>query len=450
MSGPQQEASAVLRPFVDREVDELLRGFVVLRAALAPALLLVAGVVVWLDASGWRRALIVGLCGVGVAGARISARRVSRGPANPLLAVNLLAMAALQLSVVATTGGLESPALPAVLLIAVMGSMLAGRGMVSRALVGLQVTVLVTLGALQGAGVAGALPIPALSAEAPRTALGYGLYTLVLMIMLGFGSQLGLGVRDRIERTIGRALAAREDELRTFAAHSQELESLSGEIAHELKNPLASIKGLAALVARDVPAGRASERLAVLRSEVDRMTSILDDFLAFSRPLTALSVAEVDLSELGRHVAEMHEATARARGVTVAVAEGTAVVRADQRKLVQVLINLVQNALDVAPPGSAVEIAASTDGVRARLAVLDRGPGLTPEEAARVMTPGVTTKAHGTGLGLPIARALAERHGGTLTLRAREGGGVVAELALPVRGPSVDSAAAAVDAAGAP
>jgi signal transduction histidine kinase len=110
----------------------------------------------------------------------------------------------------------------------------------------------------------------------------------------------------------------------------------------------------------------------------------------------------------------------------------------------QILVNLVQNALEANPRGAAVEIetaAAERDAVLVR--VLDRGPGPARELGEQVFDPGVTTKSRGSGLGLTISRALARQHGGELTLAARAGGGCAAELRLPAgsAGPANGAAA---------
>jgi signal transduction histidine kinase len=102
----------------------------------------------------------------------------------------------------------------------------------------------------------------------------------------------------------------------------------------------------------------------------------------------------------------------------------------------QVLINLVQNAIDASPRGATVELHAETDAGAATLQVLDRGRGVDPSLGDEAFRPGVTTKARGSGLGLTIARALARQHGGDLTLRARDGGGTIAEVRLPAIGPA--------------
>jgi signal transduction histidine kinase len=106
--------------------------------------------------------------------------------------------------------------------------------------------------------------------------------------------------------------------------------------------------------------------------------------------------------------------------------------RCDPRKVKQVLINLVQNALDASAPGAEVRLVAErTETGGALVRVLDRGSGVDPNLGERVFAPGVTTKSNGSGLGLTIARSLARQHGGDLLLRSRTGGGTEALLLLP-------------------
>jgi signal transduction histidine kinase len=127
-------------------------------------------------------------------------------------------------------------------------------------------------------------------------------------------------------------------------------------------------------------------------------------------------------------VALLCEGLARGASVRVVVAADEVAVRADRRKLRQVLVNLVQNAIEASPVGAAVEVATSAEGGKVEIAVLDRGPGLP---ALPVFEAGVTTKPAGNGLGLTIARALVAQHGGELNLEARAGGGTRAVVRLP-------------------
>ena len=155
------------------------------------------------------------------------------------------------------------------------------------------------------------------------------------------------------------------------------------------------------------------------------MQGTLETFLDLSRPLVPLAQEEVDLAALAADVGRLCEGLLCARDVAFRV-EGQGSARADRRKLRQVLVNLVQNAIEAAPPGSSVEVRAAPGQVE----VLDRGPGVPRELGARVFEPGVTTRPRGHGLGLAIARGLVGQHGGDLTLEPRAGGGTAARVVL--------------------
>ena len=206
---------------------------------------------------------------------------------------------------------------------------------------------------------------------------------------------------------------------------------LSGELAHELKNPLANIKGLAVLVSRDVQ-GKGTERLQVMQHEILRMEEILQEFLTFSRPLSPLSQESVDLRHLCESVLSLHEGMAYARDVQLTLyGDASVVAYCDPRKVKQILINLLQNALEAAPAHTVVAIKLSSEDGRARIDMRDDGPGLSAEVKAHLFQAGTTSKERGTGLGLALARGLARQHGGDLRLENRPEGGCLATLILP-------------------
>ncbi|HEX9052355.1 MAG TPA: HAMP domain-containing sensor histidine kinase [Anaeromyxobacter sp.] len=414
------------------ELSRLFGRMVVVRLALVPVVL---GLLAWLaavDVTPWRRAV---LATVGIAVAVfviVEWLRFRRSGFTPAAAPLNLVFATLAVSTVSfASGGLESPFLFALFFFAALNAIFSPYPL-HLVVPGLQIAALWTMWAV-------ALRAPPIAFQ--PAALGGGgtpalltAIALVGSIVVAAATGLGRVTRTTLLRTLRRTLHAQQESLRAHAERAEELTALSGEIAHELKNPLASVKGLASLLARDLAEGKAAERLAVLRGEVDRMQSVLDGFLDLSRPLVPLALGSCDLAALCRETAALHEGMGRERGVDVVAAAGAVRVRCDPRKVKQVLINLVQNAIEASPRGATVslEAAAAEDG-GARVRVLDRGPGVDAALGELVWQPGVTTKPTGSGLGLTIARAIARQHGGDLALRPRDGGGTAAELSLPGR-----------------
>lgn len=415
------------------ELARIFHRFVHFRLAVVPVGALLAVAVALVDREPWRVAALAGVVGLVATLAVFELVRLRRaGFHRRHLQLNVVLMNLAQIGVIGASGGLESPVLPVLLPMSLLGATILGLGPAFGALIGQELAAIAffALGRVYGF-----LPDLRLSFLGGGGPPGLGSSTLLwwagcMTAFLVVASGVGLQLRGLVHRTLRRALEAREDELAASAAHARELMALSGEIAHELKNPLATVKGLGALLAADT-SGRAAERLGVLRGEVDRMQGILEEFLNFSRPLVPLVLAPVDLGRLAAEVAALHEGMASAAGVQLELEAPEPVrARCDARKVRQILINLVQNALEASPRGAAVLLRARPTPTP-RIEVLDRGPGLDPERAEALFDPGVTTRARGSGLGLTIARALARQHGGELSLSPREGGGAIATLTLP-------------------
>lgn len=233
---------------------------------------------------------------------------------------------------------------------------------------------------------------------------------------------------------IALELAARRAEVFNESAdRTRALEGIAARLAHEVKNPLSAIRGLSSHMAKSATDAKVAERMAIVASEAERLQEIVDGFLSFSRGLEDLKVEPVSPFEVARELALLLETPAGEAGVRLDV-QGSpeVVVNADAKKLRQVLINLVLNAVQASSPGSAVlvEVAQSTSGA-ATIRVIDRGPGMSKEVLERIRKPYFTTKSGGSGLGVAIARALVEQHGGTLEFESAEGVGTTASVVLP-------------------
>ena len=225
---------------------------------------------------------------------------------------------------------------------------------------------------------------------------------------------------------------AREQMAEEALARARELEHLSAQLSHELKNPLGAIKALVQLARRDACDEESRERLEVAENEVERMNCILQEYLSFSRPLDKLRRQRFSLGALADEVLGILGAQASSAGVALRRA-GEAQVEADPRRMREALFNLVANALDATARGGRVEIRiGQRDGV-AQVEVRDSGRGMPPDVLERVGTPFFTTRDQGTGLGVAMARAAFTQHGGSLDYRSEEGHGTTVVGTLPLQ-----------------
>ena len=224
-----------------------------------------------------------------------------------------------------------------------------------------------------------------------------------------------------------RRLAALEER----AAREQRLValgSMSSVMAHELRNPLASLKGHAQLLAEDLEDAGDTKRQAKAErvvSEAERLELLTTTLLDFVRdgPIERESTTAADLVE--RSLADL----ARDR-VKVDLGSTPPRVEVDVMRLARALHNLVDNALQASPEG-AVELEVAADGpADVTIKVRDHGPGLPPGAEAQIFEPFMTTRVRGTGLGLAVARRIAEQHGGTLTAENHPTGGALFTLRL--------------------
>jgi len=204
---------------------------------------------------------------------------------------------------------------------------------------------------------------------------------------------------------------------------------LLGEVAHEMRTPLTVIDGyVEGMIDGVLPTG--AEQLTQLSAEVRRLRRLSDDLSALSRAEEGrlnLRRAPVDLDALAAGVADRLRAQAEDAGLTLEVVPGAGTVEADADRTVQVLTNLVGNAIRATPAGGRITLAGSRGGGRASVRVQDTGVGLAPAELERVFerfyrVPGAASKSEGSGIGLTVARSYMRAQGGELTA-ASEGPG---------------------------
>jgi signal transduction histidine kinase len=239
-----------------------------------------------------------------------------------------------------------------------------------------------------------------------------------------------------LTRTIGDSACqlgrAREEVVYRAVARAREMEQIGLKLSHELKNPLAAIKGLVQLSARAACDPDSAEQLRVVAAEVDRMESILKEYLSFSRPLESLQPQRMALGALADEVLSLMDARAASAGIALR-RRGDAIIEADPRRLKDALFNLVGNAVEATSEGGKVEVEIDQIERSARIAVRDSGRGMPPEVLDRIGTPFFTTRDEGTGLGVVVARAAFAQHGGSLVYSSEPGRGTTAVGTLPLR-----------------
>ncbi len=211
---------------------------------------------------------------------------------------------------------------------------------------------------------------------------------------------------------------------------------LSSGIAHEVKNPLNSIQMNLQLLEEEAASGATQEQvhgwIVPIQREIRRLERLVNDFLLFARPLNA-GAQEVRARLLLESIAELVAEEARQKGVRIVVEaeEDLPLLMTDESLLKTALLNLVFNAVQAMEGGGTVTLRASSEGKAAIFEVADDGPGISDDRREKIFDIFFTTKAGGTGLGLPIARRILEGLGGSLDLLDREGPGACFRAALP-------------------
>jgi len=212
--------------------------------------------------------------------------------------------------------------------------------------------------------------------------------------------------------------------------------SLASGVAHEIRNPLSSIKGFATYLReryRDNPEDL--QVTDIMIQEVERLNRVIGQLLEFSRPLI-LNRKEAAIEPILRHAMKMIEIQALEKGVSLEVDFGRMVpdLLLDSDRMTQVFLNLTLNALNAMEKGGTLSLRVTQSGDRTvRVDISDTGTGIGKEELGRIFDPYFTTRPSGTGLGLPIAQRIVEAHGGEILVSSEPGRGTVFSVLLPRR-----------------
>jgi signal transduction histidine kinase len=212
------------------------------------------------------------------------------------------------------------------------------------------------------------------------------------------------------------------------------LGQLTAGLAHELRNPLGTIKASAEMLTKDAVKSRPevmAEMAEYIGSEVNRMNGLITSFLNFARPLQIQPVT-ADLRMVLADVARQQADLAKSREVEVTVRmEGELQFAFDPELLKVALSNLVQNAIQASQAGQEVEIRVASRGESVMIFVSDRGEGIPQQNLESVFNPFFTTKPQGVGLGLPIVAKIVDEHRGRIQVFSESGKGTRFELTLP-------------------
>jgi PAS domain S-box-containing protein len=220
---------------------------------------------------------------------------------------------------------------------------------------------------------------------------------------------------------------------------SNAVKLLAAGVAHEIGNPLNALNIHLQLLARelrelpeDAARGSLEDLVGVARTEVERLDTIIRQFLRALRPTQPVLRPEQPAEVLQETLALLKtEFENRRIAVSVELPDAVPAVRLDRSQIKQVFFNLVKNALEAMPDGGALKIVLGVGDVYVDISFNDTGKGIAPDEMRRVFEPYHTTKAKGSGLGLMIVQRIIEDHGGEIELSSKPGEGTCFKIRLP-------------------
>jgi signal transduction histidine kinase len=258
----------------------------------------------------------------------------------------------------------------------------------------------------------------------------------------GWGVIVGCAASVLLAVAIGRALFRRIRTLERRAIQAErlaEIGSLTGGLAHEIKNPLSTVQLNLQLLQEDLvpdnPAySRLVSRLNTVHRETSRLREILDDFLRYAGRIE-LDRRPVELNALLDELVDFFAPQAQLQRVQLRLKKHPepVIAQIDPRLIKQAVLNLLINGLQALGDGGELILSLTVQGRNAVIDVIDTGPGIPPDVLPRIFQAYYTTKKGGSGIGLAMARRIAEEHGGKIGVRSEVGKGSDFWMSLPLK-----------------
>ncbi|MBL8197206.1 MAG: DUF4118 domain-containing protein [Blastocatellia bacterium] len=263
---------------------------------------------------------------------------------------------------------------------------------------------------------------------------------LVVGVTTGFFADAERQQRQRFEKA-SEELAKAYQELRNTvdllvrSARLKSLGELAATIAHEIRNPLSSIKGSIEIVSEEIPlTSPRREFITIIEKEVERLNHLVEDFLKFAKPRPPEKIP-ANVNELIDSIVKFLSPQAKKRNVKIdtLLEDSLTLIPLDTEQIRQVLLNLILNAIEAMPAGGKVEISSSIKGEFLEISVRDHGTGISLETQQKIFEPFFTTKTDGSGLGLFVAYQLVKQHNGEIELVSASETGSLFLVKLPIK-----------------
>lgn len=268
-----------------------------------------------------------------------------------------------------------------------------------------------------------------------RTASGREIHLMVTTVTL---SDPHSGRREILATLMDLSRVRQINEQMQQSDKLSSLGTLAAGVAHEIRNPLASLRGLTQLLAEDLGPEDPKHRYAkVILGEVDRLNSVVQQLLDFSA-VSREEKARTDLNSLIRNALQLAKPALKKKPevrVELQLAELLPPVGVYERKIVQALLNLILNAIEAVDDRGTVRIATRTGKGRIEVEIANTGSYIEPEQRERIFDPFFTTKDGGTGLGLAITHQIARQHDGSIEVRSFREEGTAFILSIPDKSP---------------